>query len=67
MRQNVEMPGAILQCRIMDRVEAGMPLENAVSEVAGRESATHASRRRSRLTVQSQPWAAQREKWPSKP
>ncbi|BAO28234.1 hypothetical protein [Sulfuritalea hydrogenivorans] len=34
MAANVEMLGAILQRQIMDRVEAGMPLENAVSEVA---------------------------------
>ena len=34
MNANVEMLGAILQRQIMDRVEAGMPLENAVSEVA---------------------------------
>jgi len=34
MSGNVEMLGAILQRQIMDRVEAGMPLENAVSEVA---------------------------------
>ena len=34
MSVNVEMLGAILQRQIMDRVEAGMPLENAVSEVA---------------------------------
>lgn len=33
MSPNVEMLGAILQRQIMDRVEAGMPLENAVSEV----------------------------------
>jgi hypothetical protein len=30
----VEMLGAILQRQIMDRVEAGMALEDAVSEVA---------------------------------
>lgn len=34
MSSNVEMLGAILQRQIMDRVEAGMPLESAVSEVA---------------------------------
>lgn len=34
MNPNVEMLGAILQRQIMDRVEAGMPLENAVGEVA---------------------------------
>ena len=34
MSANVEMLGAILQRQIMDRVEAGMPLDNAVSEVA---------------------------------
>ena len=34
MSANVEMLGAILQRQIMDRVETGMPLENAVSEVA---------------------------------
>lgn len=34
MSQNVEMLGAILQRQIMDRVEAGVPLENAISEVA---------------------------------
>lgn len=34
MSANVEMLGAILQRQIMDRVEAGMPLENAVSDVA---------------------------------
>jgi hypothetical protein len=33
MAGNVDMLGAILQRQIMDRVEAGMPLENAVSEV----------------------------------
>lgn len=34
MQANVEMLGAILQRQIMDRIEAGMPLENAISEVA---------------------------------
>ena len=34
MAGNVEMLGAILQRQIMDRVEAGMPLESAVAEVA---------------------------------
>ena len=34
MANNVEMLGAILQRQIMDRVEAGMPLENALSDVA---------------------------------
>jgi len=34
MSANVDMLGAILQRQIMDRVEAGMPLENAVSDVA---------------------------------
>ena len=34
MDGNVVMLGAILQRQIMDRVEAGMPLENAVTEVA---------------------------------
>jgi hypothetical protein len=34
MSANVEMLGAILQRQIMDRVEAGKPLENAVEEVA---------------------------------
>lgn len=34
MDANVEMLGAILQRQIMDRVEAGMALEDAVSEVA---------------------------------
>ena len=34
MGANVEMLGAILQRQIMDRVEAGMALEDAVSEVA---------------------------------
>ena len=34
MSANVEMLGAILQRQIMDRVEAGMPLENAVCDVA---------------------------------
>ncbi|MBI5107823.1 MAG: hypothetical protein HZA62_03675 [Rhodocyclales bacterium] len=34
MDANVNMLGAILQRQIIDRVEAGMPLENAVSEVA---------------------------------
>jgi hypothetical protein len=34
MGPNVEMLGAILQRQIMDRVETGMPLENAVNEVA---------------------------------
>lgn len=31
---NVEMLGAILQRQIMDRIDAGMPLESAVAEVA---------------------------------
>ncbi|MCM2306397.1 MAG: hypothetical protein NDI91_02870 [Sulfuritalea sp.] len=34
MSANVEMLGAILQRQIMDRIEAGMALENAVGEVA---------------------------------
>lgn len=34
MSANVDMLGAILQRQIMDRVEAGMPLENAINEVA---------------------------------
>jgi hypothetical protein len=34
MAGNVDMLGAILQRQIMDRVEVGMPLENAVAEVA---------------------------------
>lgn len=34
MENNVAMLGAILQRQIMDRVEAGMPLENAVADVA---------------------------------
>ena len=34
MSANVDMLGAILQRQIMDRVEGGMPLENAVSEGA---------------------------------
>lgn len=34
MAGNVDMLGAILQRQIMDRVESGMPLENAVTEVA---------------------------------
>jgi hypothetical protein len=34
MSANVEMLGAILQRQIMDRVEAGKPLESAVEEVA---------------------------------
>ena len=34
MSANVDMLGAILQRQIMDRIEAGMALENAVSEVA---------------------------------
>lgn len=34
MSENVTMLGAILQRQIMDRVEAGMALEDAVSEVA---------------------------------
>lgn len=34
MSANVEMLGAILQRQIMDRVEAGMPLESSISEVA---------------------------------
>ncbi|WP_126443663.1 hypothetical protein [Sulfuricystis multivorans] len=34
MENNVAMLGAILQRQIMDRVEAGMPLEAAVNDVA---------------------------------
>lgn len=34
MAGNIAMLGAILQRQIMDRVEVGMPLENAVAEVA---------------------------------
>lgn len=34
MADNAAMLGAILQRQIMDRVEAGMPLENAIEEVA---------------------------------
>lgn len=34
MEGNIAMLGAILQRQIMDRVEAGMPLENAVNDVA---------------------------------
>lgn len=34
MANNVEMLGAILQRQIMDRVEAGMPLETAIDDVA---------------------------------
>lgn len=34
MAGNVDMLGAILQRQIMDRVEAGIPLESAVAEVA---------------------------------
>lgn len=34
MEGNIAMLGAILQRQIMDRVEAGMPLENAINEVA---------------------------------
>lgn len=34
MRPNGEMLGAILQRLIMDRVEAGMPLEQALESVA---------------------------------
>lgn len=34
MSANIDMLGAILQRQIMDRVEAGMPLESAVAEVA---------------------------------
>ena len=34
MSANVDMLGAILQRQIMDRIEAGMPLESAVAEVA---------------------------------
>jgi hypothetical protein len=34
MAGNVDMLGAILQRQIMDRVEAGMPLESAIAEVA---------------------------------
>jgi len=43
MAGNVDMLGAILQCQIMDRVEAGMPLEHAVAEVADwhRENVAH--------------------------
>lgn len=45
MSGNVEMLGAILQRQIMDRVEAGMPLESALAEVTewhGRQVAEHA-------------------------
>lgn len=34
MAGNIDMLGAILQRQIMDRVEAGMPLESAITEVA---------------------------------
>lgn len=34
MESNVAMLGAILQRQIMDRIEAGMPLESAINEVA---------------------------------
>lgn len=34
MANNVAMLGAILQRQIMDRVEAGMPLESAIEDVA---------------------------------
>jgi hypothetical protein len=34
MAGNIDMLGAILQRQIMDRVEAGIPLESAVAEVA---------------------------------
>lgn len=34
MEDNAAMLGAILQRQIMDRVEAGMPLESAVNDVA---------------------------------
>ncbi|MBU4113084.1 hypothetical protein, partial [Rhodoferax sp.] len=34
MADNVTMLGAILQRQIMDRVEASMPLANAIEEVA---------------------------------
>jgi hypothetical protein len=34
MAGNADMLGAILQRQIMDRVEAGMPLENAINAVA---------------------------------
>ncbi|MDZ4254964.1 MAG: hypothetical protein U1A72_20540, partial [Sulfuritalea sp.] len=34
MSANVDMLGAILQRQIMDRIEAGMALENAIGEVA---------------------------------
>jgi len=34
MSPNVDMLGAILQRQIMDRIEAGMALESAISEVA---------------------------------
>lgn len=34
MEANIDMLGAILQRQIMDRVEAGMPLESAIAEVA---------------------------------
>lgn len=34
MSNNVEMLGAILQRQIMDRIEAGMPLEAAIDDVA---------------------------------
>jgi hypothetical protein len=34
MEDNIAMLGAILQRQIMDRVEAGMPLESAVADVA---------------------------------
>jgi hypothetical protein len=34
MAGNIDMLGAILQRQIMDRVEAGMPLDNAITDVA---------------------------------
>lgn len=34
MENNVAMLGAILQRQIMDRIESGMPLENAIADVA---------------------------------
>lgn len=38
MADNVAMLGAILQRLIMDQVEAGLPLEQAVQEAAGRHT-----------------------------
>lgn len=35
MQANAEMLGAVLQRLIMDRVESGLPLEQALEEVAG--------------------------------